>query len=192
MFRHVLSGLVLATVLAPSAMAQDRATARQELELVARAEPACVTRAPAAIAGVNATFDPSATNGGEIRIVQLVNQTTAEPAPTSITLAIPVICNSSHRVTLRSQNGGLLRDSGDSRRRQSPGGFGEFLPYEVNFAWAGQQRDANSEGTRSINLNVPRGAAGDATFRFALPGGGGPLVAGRYSDAIIIEFTPAN
>lgn len=192
MVRHVLYGLVLGAVLAPAAMAQDRATARQELELVGRAEPACLTRAPAAIAGINATFDPSAANGGEIRIVQLVNQTTAEPSPTSITVAIPVICNSSHRVTLRSQNGGLLRDSGDPRRRQSPNGFGEFLPYEVDFTWAGLQRGANSDATRSINLNVPRGAAGDATFRFALPGGGGPLVAGRYSDAIIIEFTPAN
>ncbi len=192
MIRHVLSGVVLATALAPAAMAQDSAVARQELELVARAEPACVTRAPAAAAGINASFDPASTSGGEIRITQLVDQTTAEPAPTSITLAIPVICNSSHNVTLRSQNGGLLRDSGDAQRRQSDTGFGEFLPYEFNFAWAGQQFEANSEVTRSINLNVARGAAGDATFRFALPGGGGPLVAGRYSDEIIIEFTPAN
>lgn len=192
MVRYIFSGLLMATALAPAAGAQTLDTARQELELVARAEPACVTRSPAAAAGLNANFDPSGQSGGEIRIVQLVNQTTAEPSAASITLSIPVICNSSHVVTLRSQNGGLLRDTGDPRRRQSSSDFGEFVPYQVNFDWAGQRRNANSDASRTISLSVPRGAAGDATFRFELAGGGGPLVAGRYSDAIIIEFTPAN
>lgn len=192
MIRYLVSGIALVTMAAPAAFAQDLTTAREELEIFGRAEPACVTRAPAAVAGINANFDPSADSGGEIRINQLVDQTTAEPVPASITLTIPVICNSSHRVTLSSQNGGLLRDAGDPRRRQSNNGFGEFVPYQLNFAWAGQQRDASSEAARSIVLNVRRGAAGEATFRFALPGGGGALLAGRYSDAVVIEFTPAN
>jgi hypothetical protein len=192
MIRHFVSAIAMVTMAVPPALAQEFSTAREELELFGRAEPACVTRAPAAVAGINANFDPSADSGGEIRIVQLVDQTTAEPMPASITLAIPVICNSSHRVTLSSQNGGLLRDSGDSRRRQSGNGFGEFVPYELNFAWAGQEQAVSSEAARSIAFNVQRGAAGEATFRFVLPAGGGALLAGRYSDAVVIEFTPAN
>lgn len=192
MIRHLVSGIALVAMAAPAVLAQDVSTAREELEIFGRAEPACVTRAPAAVAGVNANFDPSSDSGGEIRIVQLVDQTTAEPVPTSITLSIPVICNSSHRVTLSSLNGGLLLDAGNSRRRQSGNGFGEFVPYQLDFAWAGQQRAVSSEAARSVAFNVQRGAAGEATFRFALPGGGGALLAGRYADAVVIEFTPAN
>lgn len=192
MIRHLVSGIALAAIVAPGVFAQDVSTARGELELVGHAEPACVTRAPAAVAGVNASFDPSGDNGGEIRIAQLVDQTTAEPVAASITLTIPVICNASHLVTLTSLNGGLLRDTGNPLQRQSADGFGEFLPYQLNFAWAGQDRAASSEAARSLVFNIARGAAGEATFRFALPGGGGALLAGRYSDAVIIQFTPAN
>ncbi len=192
MIRLIFSGMVLATAIAPAAMAQELAAARQELELVARAEPACVARAPSAVAGTNASFNPSIDSGGEIRIVQMVDTVNAEPIPTSITLAIPVVCNSSHRVSLRSQNGGLLRDAGDRQLRQSRNGFGEFVPYQVAVAWAGQQRNSSSEDAGAMSFDVPRGAAGDATFSFEMPGGGGALVAGRYSDAIIFEFVPAN
>lgn len=172
-------------------VAQDNVTARQELEIVARAEPACVARAPSATAGINATYDPVGDNGGEVRIVQLVSSADAEPLPASITLTLPVVCNASHRVELRSLNGGLLRDSGNPQSRQSSTGFGDFVPYQLGFGWAGQQRNSSSEEARSMVFAVPRGAAGDATFSFALTGGGGPLAAGRYSDSIIIEFQPA-
>lgn len=191
MIKLLLSGAALATFLAPSVLAQQ-VTASQTVELVGRAEPACVARAPAAVAGTNASFDPSEVDGGEIRIRQLVDSNSAEPLPTSITLAIPVVCNSSHRVTLRSLNGGLLRDTGDRQLRQTANGFGEFVPYEVAFQWDGQQTNSSSENVGALAFNVPRGAAGDATFRFALAGGGGALIAGRYSDSIIIEFVPSS
>ena len=122
----------------------------------------------------------------------MVNPTTAEPLPTSITLALPVVCNASHRIELRSQNGGLLRNRGNARNRQSGSGFGEFVTYRVGLAWAGQQRDVTSEEARNLSIDAFRGAAGDAVLNVSLPGGGGPLVAGRYSDAIIVEFLVAN
>lgn len=176
----------------PAAQAQDFSESDQPLELAGEAPPACVLRAPSATAGVNANFDPTGPASGELRIVQMVNPGTAEPLPTSITLALPVICNASHRIELRSQNGGLLRDRGNARNRQSSTGFGEFLTYRVGLNWAGQQRDATSEEARNLSINAARGAAGDALLTFSLPGGGGPLVAGRYSDAIIVEFHAAN
>jgi hypothetical protein len=177
---------------APALVSAQETTARQELEMFARAEPACVARAPVAAAGVNATFDPSSDAGGEVRIIQLVDNNSAEPLPASITLLVPVVCNSSHRVALRSQNGGLLRDAGNPQIRQSSSGFGEFLPYEYAFGWAGQQRESKSDEARTMSFDVARGAAGEASFSFSLAGGGGPLLAGRYSDSIIIEFQPAN
>jgi hypothetical protein len=172
--------------------AQDFSESDQALELVGEAPAACVLRAPSATAGVNANFDPTGPASGELRIVQMVDPNTAEPLPTSITLSLPVICNASHRIELRSQNGGLLRDRGNARNRQNGSGFGEFLTYRVGLNWAGQQREATSEEARNLIVAAPRGAAGDATISFSLPGGGGPLIAGRYSDAIIVEFQAAN
>ena len=192
MIRLLLLGAGLAVFAAPAAMAQELASSSQPLEIVGRAEPACVANAPAAVSGTNASFDPSGANGGEIRIGQMVDLNSAEPVPASITLAIPVVCNSSHRVLLRSENGGLLRDAGNPQLRQSANGFGDFVPYQVAFEWAGQQRNSSSEEAGAMTFSVARGAAGDATFRFALPGGGGALVAGRYSDSIVIEFVPAS
>lgn len=184
---------IAAIAAAPIAVhAQTLNESGQELEFVGQAPPACVLRAPTATAGVNANFDPTGPASGELRIVQMVSPDTAEPLPTSITLALPVICNASHRIELRSQNGGLLRDRGNARNRQSGSGFGEFLTYQVGLDWAGQQRSASSEEATTLAIDAPRGAAGDATLTFSLPGGGGPLVAGRYSDAIVIEFQAAN
>ncbi|ALJ16175.1 hypothetical protein [Sphingopyxis macrogoltabida] len=174
------------------AQAQNFSESDQELEMVGEAPAACVLRAPSATAGVNASFDPTGPTSGELRIIQMVNPTTAEPLPTSITLALPVVCNASHRIELRSQNGGLLRDQGNARNRQSGSGFGEFVTYRVGLAWAGQQRDVTSEEARNLSIDAFRGAAGDAVLNVSLPGGGGPLVAGRYSDAIIVEFLVAN
>jgi hypothetical protein len=174
------------------AHAQNFSESSQDLEMVGEAPAACVLRAPSATAGVNASFDPTGPTSGELRILQMVNPTTAEPLPTSITLSLPVICNASHRIELRSQNGGLLRDRGNARNRQSGTGFGEFVTYRVGLAWAGQQRDATSEEARNLNIDAFRGAAGDAVLNVSIPGGGGPLVAGRYSDAIIVEFLVAN
>jgi hypothetical protein len=175
-----------------AAQGQDFSEADQPLEIAGEAPPACVVRAPTATAGTNVTFDPTGPAGGELRIVQLVDPTTAEPLPTSITLAVPVVCNSAHRIELRSLNGGLLRDRGNARNRQSNTGFGEFVPYRVGLAWAGQQRDVTSEEAQTLVVSTVRGAAGDATLSFTLPGGGGPLVAGRYADAIVVEFQATN
>jgi hypothetical protein len=186
-----LAAFAVALTVTP-AWAQDFSESDQELELVGEAPAACVLRAPSATAGVNANFDPTGPTSGELRIVQMVDPNTAEPLPTSITLSLPVICNASHRIELRSQNGGLLRDRGNARNRQSGTGFGEFLTYRVGLNWAGQQREATSEEARNLIVSTTRGAAGDATISFSLPGGGGPLIAGRYSDAIIVEFQAAN
>jgi len=189
----LLASAVIPIVTFPvSASAQQFDEGDQRLEIAGIAPAACVLSAPIATNGTNAEFNPGGASSGEVRIIQLVGATDAEPLPTSINLSIPVICNASHRIQVRSQNGGLLRDGGNAASRQGGQGFGEFLPYRLSRDWAGYQRGATSETTQDLEIGAARSAAGRATLAIDLSGGGGPLVAGRYFDAIIVEFEAAN
>lgn len=185
-------GAAAITCLAASASAQQFSEDNQRLEIAGIAPAACVLNAPVATNGTNTDFNPSGSGSGEVRIIQLVGASDAEPLPASINLSIPVICNASHRIVVRSQNGGLLRDGGNVAIRQGSGGFGEFVPYQLSLDWAGRERNASSETAQNLAIDTTRGAAGQATLAVNVPGGGGPLVAGRYFDAIIIEFEAAN
>ena len=90
---------------------------------------------------------------------------------------------------LSSGNGGLLRDGGSTQPGQ--GGFREFVPYQVSAVWSGQTVASASDGGPVV-INVPDGAAGDASVTIDVPGGGAPLVAGGYSDAVVIELRVEN
>ena len=104
-----------------------------------------------------------------------------------VELSLPVVCNASHRVELRSANGGLQRAGATGRG----GAFREFLAYQVGLNWAGQSVQLDT-ANRSANINASQPGKGDMVIRIATPAGGGPLVAGQYSDSIVVEVQPAN
>ncbi|WP_067732982.1 hypothetical protein [Novosphingobium naphthalenivorans] len=182
-----------AGLLLPGAVrAQDQGAApdQQPLYLYGDAPAACVINQPRATNAQNATFAAGSVGSGQITITQLVDNQTAMARPTSIELDFPVVCNSSHSVVVRSNNGGLLR-SGAQAGSTAGGGFSEFLPYQVAIDWAGMNLVRQSDaGTASIASSDP--ARGDMAIRISTPAGGGPLVAGEYSDAIVVELVPAN
>jgi hypothetical protein len=61
----------------------------------------------------------------------------------------------------------------------------------VTVEWGGQNLSQGSDaGTAQIALDRP--AQGSARIGFATTAGGGPLIAGQYTDALIIELAPAN
>jgi spore coat protein U-like protein len=125
---------------------------------------------------------------GQITITELVDPTSAEPRASDIVVTLPVICNASHRVSVTSREGGLLRAGGT---REASGGFAEFLPYQIGVDWAGTQMLQGSDGGALV-VNAANGASGNLSVRVATPGGGNPLVAGQYDDSIIIQFEPAS
>jgi len=187
--RRITLSLAFALLAVPL-HAQEIDRAEQRLDLVARAPAACVLDSAGATEADNAAFTASGPGGGQIAIRQLVDANTATSLASSVRLDLPLLCNASHRIVLRSANGGLLR-AGGSATAGSTGGFAEFLPYRLSLGWAGQVLDRGSDqGEATINADRP--AAGSVDLRVATLPGQGPLVAGQYNDTIVVEFQPAN
>lgn len=176
--------------LSGGALAQTPASAEHRIDIFGEAPSACVVRTPAAASGTNASFDATGATSGEVRIAELVDPNNAEPRAAAINVALPVICNAPHRLTLRSGNGGLLRSGG--RRGGGASGFGEFLPYQLSAQWAGNQVQASSDRGAPLVIQSQAGRAGDVSISVAIQPGGRPLVAGTYADAVTIEFEVAN
>jgi hypothetical protein len=128
--------LLAAVVIAVPAQAQQIDTASNRLELLGDAPAACVFATPTAGNGSNASFTSTGATSARVNITQLVDTTNANSLPSSIELNLPVICNSAHRVIVRSTNGGLTRLGGNQR---GSGPFAEFLAYSFGIGWAGQQ-----------------------------------------------------
>lgn len=173
-----------------AAHAQNIDTGQGRLEIAGQAPPACVLNAPTASGGQNATFASTGANSGEIRIVEFGDPVTAQPRAATINLSLPVICNAPHRLTVTSANGGMLRDGGNSRNRPA-NGFGEFVGYRIDASWAGQSASVLTNQNNTLLIASAQGGAGDMGLTFAVPPGGGPLVAGRYSDTVTVQFQAA-
>lgn len=180
----------LALVPAP-ALAQDTANSNRRIEMLGTSPVACVTGNPSATNATNATFSASGATGGQVQIVEFVDPTTAAPLPSTINLALPVTCNASHELLIRSANGGLLREGGSTSNRQRPDGFADFVTYSVSLQWAGQALQGTSDAG-TLALNTADAMTGTASLQIDTPSGGGPLTAGRFDDTLIIEFRPSN
>jgi hypothetical protein len=171
-----------------TAQAQDSAMAGGRLEIAGTAPNACVMRAPTAGNGVNATFEPSGAGSARIRITELVDPATALGRQASMDLVVPVICNGPHLVTLRSGSGGLRRQGNPVQGT----GFGTMLPYAMNLSWVSDQAQAASDSGGPLVLTAGGARAGQLSLQIAVASGTRPLVAGSYSDQIILEFQAAN
>lgn len=190
--RTLLVIVALVALLPSLASAQVVDSGQGRLELLGQAPAACLLRAPVASNAINATFGSAGPAGGEVQIVQLANPQTAQAQAASIDLALPVICNSAHQLTIRSTNGGLLRDGGSSRIVAPVNSLGEFVAYELGALWAGRDVTVQSNVASAISIESAGASAGDVRLRLSVSAGGSALVAGRYADTVIIEFQATN
>jgi len=185
----IVPALLATTVAAHAQNTID--TGQGRLEIAGRAPPACVLNAPTASGGQNASFSGTGATSGEILITEFGDPLTAQPRGAAINLSLPVICNAAHRLTVTSSNGGLLRDGGNARNRQSPTGFGEFVGYQISASWAGQNASVQTINNNVLAIASADGGAGDMGLTIAVPPGGGALVAGRYADTVTVQFEAA-
>lgn len=181
--------LALAPV-APSALAQVQQPVTGHIDLIGEAPAACLVKAPAGSDGSNASFEPLSAGAGRIRIEQLADLADATPRSAAIRVELPVICNSPHRVVLRSGNGGLRREGAAAAAPTGP--FREFLPYRLGISWGGDQAERNSDAGTPLVIGTNAARSGEMTVLFSLASGGMPLVAGTYSDEIILEVQIAD
>jgi hypothetical protein len=186
----IRSFIAVALLAAPAALgAQTNVDpSRGRLEILGTANPACLIRTPSAASGNNATFQPIGASAGEIRIGEMVDTTTAQSRGASIDLVIPVVCNSPHRLVVRSGNGGLRRIG----PAVAAGPFRELLPYQVTTVWGEDQQALASQAGAPVLIVSSGARAGQLSLSFNVARGGQPLVAGNYGDQIVLELTAAN
>jgi len=185
-------------ILLPAALAVLPATALAQsqpqpvtahLDLIGEAPAACLMKPPAGTSGTNASFDPVSSGTGRIRIDQLASLNDATPLAAAIQVALPVICNAPHRIILRSGNGGLRRE-GAAVASVAP--FRQLLPYRLGIRWGSDQTDRNTDDGTPIVIDASGPRSGELAVLFTLASGGAPLVAGNYTDEIVLEVQVAD
>lgn len=181
--------IAAALALPGTAQAQELNRGSQRLEMAAIAPVSCVISQPTVGNQSNASFTATGSSSGQVNITQLVDSQNAAPRASSIELSLPVVCNASHRIVVRSANGGLLRTGASGRG--TGGAFAQYLSYQVGIDWSGQSVQLDTSNN-TADLNASQPAKGALTIRIATPAGGTPLVAGQYSDSIVLEVQPAN
>ncbi|MFL6858671.1 MAG: hypothetical protein ACJ8EB_12295 [Allosphingosinicella sp.] len=160
------------------------------IHLVGQAPSACVIHGPAdEIVATNASYSPTGIGAGQIRITQMVDEAQAVGRAATIDLTLGVICNSPHRLVVRSLNGGLLRE-GAAAGAPGQGGFAEFVPYRVTAGWMGRELSGASDAGGGLTLDGGAGALGQLSVGIAIPGGE-RLLAGTYRDWVVVEFGAA-
>lgn len=185
---HIAFAAALLAVPA-AATAQESPQARGELKVSGIAPSACLVQGAARGTGSNAALGTATGRQADIRILQLVDPQTSLARATSMNLSLPIVCNVGHRIILRAQNGGLARSNRAGGAQATPG-FRETVPYALTASWAGVSMRSGSEA--SVNLAAPDAAAGDLTIDIDIPGGGAPLIAGAYSDLLVVELRVAS
>ncbi|MBB4098700.1 hypothetical protein [Sphingomonas kyeonggiensis] len=177
-------------LLPASALAQNQPQpVTAHLDIIGEAPAACLMKSPAGASGNNASFDPVSAGTGRIRIDQLASLTDATPLAAAIRVELPVICNAPHRIILRSGNGGLRRE-GPAVASVAP--FRQLLPYRLGIRWGADQTDRSTDDGAPIVIDAGGPRSGDLAVLFTLTSGGAPLVAGNYTDEIVLEVQVAD
>lgn len=179
-----------ALLIATPALAQSQTAnpVDRSLYLAATAPSACVIDAPVASNAMNASYS-GGQSSGQITIAELVDAQSAVSRASAIELDFPVICNGAHTLTVTSANGGLSRNGQSSGSTGT--GFSQFLDYQIAIDWAGSTLDTPSSA-RVAALAVPQAADGQLAIKVSTVAGGGPLVAGQYSDTLTVQLTPSS
>lgn len=182
-FNSLAIGAILA--LAAGAAQAQSVTPAQQLAFNGVALPGCVMQTPSAPTSDNASVTSSAPGAADIIISQLVGED-GVPVGATVILTLPASCNQAHSLTLGSQNGGLINVDGTP----VGGPFRAILPYVVAIGW-GASSETYGSGDPEVTISSGDAATGSVTVTIEIPAGGAPLVAGAYSDQLVLELAAA-
>lgn len=144
----------------------------------------CKISAPLASTGSNASLGVS-TNGSELDLTALVDATSAKTLASQITIQFPIVCSGAQSLTISTQQGGL----NNQEAAGASGGFQTHANYVLNVSWGGLSQSLTTSGSAAtLDLSQSDPASGNLTINFNLPSGQGPLQAGTYADAIVVQL----
>lgn len=190
MMRNILSALTLgAAMITSPALAQEMMTPERidrDITFEGSAQRACRVTPASAVRELNATLQPSDGSSLNVQLTPqgFIDPTTGVAQATEIALSLPVTCNAPHRIRVSSTQGALLREGASV----AAGDFRSRLDFRVNLEFAGQSATFDTTSTASAEVNLSEAATGNAVVTISIPGGGTPLVAGAYSDTLIVEI----
>jgi hypothetical protein len=177
--------LVLTAGTAPAQAQALSSTPVQQLSFTGEAPAGCMMLTPQSPSSANASMTSSAPGSADIVIAQLVGEDGVSVGATVI-LTLPAACNQAHVLRLDSVNGGLINVEGTL----ASGPFRTVLPYAVAISW-GSGSETYQSGDAATTLSNGDAATGSVTVTIEIPAGGAPLVAGSYSDQLILELAAA-
>ena len=191
--RAVGLNLATVTVVALNGVAAAAAQEAQSVTVTAEAEQLCLMGELEAGTGPVTNFDTP--SGSVLSVTQLADAQTMTTRAASIDLAVDVMCNSLHSVTLSSDDNGLFRPDATPAA-----GFGSAVPYRANVVWADEQAmltaDAATRQPVEQELQIGRPNTGEMLIEIDIQAGatnagaGFPLLAGEYSDILRVTVEP--
>lgn len=181
---HILTATALLALMAGSVQAQS-VPVNQQLAFNGEAPVGCLMLTPQSPSSDNASVTSAAPGAADIVIGQLVGDDGVSVGATII-LTVPAACNQAHTVSLDSVNGGLLNVDGTP----ASGSFRSVLPYSVAVSW-GSGSETYESGDPAVTISNGEATTGSVTVTIQIPAGGAPLVAGSYSDQLILELAAA-
>lgn len=130
-------------------------------------------------------------NGSIVAVESLADPATLTTRAANVSLNLPTVCNTAHRITLASDNNGLWREPAVG---PEPAGFSGAVPYQLQMNWAGQRTELDAEAqSRSVVDQVAivdKPTVGDLGLTFSIRAGATgqatntPLLAGIYRDTV--------
>lgn len=181
---HIMVGAAL-LALAAAGSAQAQTIPNRQIAFNGEAAPGCIMQSPTSPSADNASVTSPSPGAADIVIGRLVGDDGVSVGATVI-LTLPAACNQAHRLSLASLNGGLANVDGTP----VGGPFRSLLPYTVAVNW-GSGAQTYDSGTPGVTLSSGDAAAGSVTVIIEIPAGGAPLVAGAYSDQLVLELAAA-
>ena len=159
----------------------------QLLSIEGQAPIACSIRLVSLNSGSAGSLNSAGAGSAVVRLgsPDFVNPQTAVPVGGQLQLSVPITCNGAHTLQVRSTNGRLTLEGGAA----GGNGFRNTVDYGLTTNWGGLNQSFNTAAANTLQIPVNQATSGDALVTISIPAGGQPLVAGVYSDLIVVEVT---
>jgi hypothetical protein len=185
----IVATLVISAPVVAVAQELDLATGQTQTQFIGRAPLACLLSTPTGTQITGATFTTSGTTAQlTFAADTLIDPQSALARAFSMSLTVPVLCNSAHTVTVSSVRGGMVPTTSIA----NVAGFSGRIDLAIGATWAGSTVQANTNGNPlTLTINASDAASGNVEVNLRGIAGTDPMIAGRYNDAIIIALVPS-
>lgn len=172
--------LLVALAAAPAAAADSLVS--QAMPVDGTVPTRCKISPPTTANLSNSSFASDGT-GGQLVLSAIVGSD-GMTSGAEATLRFAITCTGAHDLTITS-GGGLV-----NRTTATPvAGFSSRADYTLTANWGATTQSATTAGSSiSLDLSQDTARAGNLDIVFALPLGRGPMIAGSYTDEILIQL----